>query len=79
MDGDGFDRYSHIAGVVFDVPRNSWKERYALNAAALVKLTGKGRFVEFAGVELDTAVHDRRQIEVTFVGTMVPKDEAIRA
>lgn len=73
-----FDRYGHIAGVEFDVPRNSWKERYALNAAALVKLTGKARFAEIAGVELDTAVNDRRQIEVTFVGTMVPKDEAIR-
>ena len=73
-----FDRFGHIAGVKFDVPRNSWKERYAVNAAALVKLTGKARFAEFAGVELDTAVHDRRQIEVTFVGTMVPKDEAIR-
>jgi hypothetical protein len=73
-----FDRYGHIADVEFDVPRNSWKERYALNAAALVKLTGKARFAEVAGVELDTAVNDRRQIEVTFVGTMVPKDEAIR-
>ena len=73
-----FDRYGHITNVEFDVPRNSWKERYAVNAAALVKLTGKARFAEFAGVELETAVHDRRQIEVTFVGTMVPKDEAIR-
>jgi hypothetical protein len=73
-----FDRYGHISGVEFDVPRNSWKERYAVNAAALVKLTGKARFAEFAGVELDTAMRDRRQIEVTFVGTMVPKDEAIR-
>lgn len=73
-----FDRYGHIGNVEFDVPQNSWKERYAVNAAALVKLTGKARFMEFAGVELDTAVQDRRQIEVTFVGTMVPKDEAIR-
>jgi hypothetical protein len=78
MEKNRFDRYGHIAHVEFDVPRNTWKERYALNAAALVKLTGKARFVEFAGVELDTAVQDRRQIEVTFVGTMVPKDEAIR-
>ena len=74
----GYDRYGHIAGVTFEVSENSWKERYALNAAALVKLTGKARFAEFAGVELNTAVRDRRQIEVTFVGTMVPKDEAIR-
>ena len=73
-----FDRYGHIAGVEFDVPRNSWKQRYALNAAALVKLTGRARFAEFAGVELNTAVEDRRQIEVTFMGTMAPKDEAIR-
>ena len=73
-----FDRYGHITGVEFDLPQNSWKERYAVNAAALVKLTGKARFMEVAGVELDTAVQDRRQIEVTFVGTMVPKDEAIR-
>ena len=79
MDGNNrFDRYGHITGVEFDLPRNSWKERYAVNAAALVKLTGKARFMEVAGVELDTAVQDRRQIEVTFVGTMVPKDEAIR-
>ncbi|MCE9548029.1 MAG: hypothetical protein K8T25_21355 [Planctomycetia bacterium] len=79
MDGKNrFDRYGHISGVEFDVPSNSWKERYALNAAALVKLTGRARFKEFAGVELDTAVNDRRQIEVTFVGTIVPKDEAIR-
>jgi hypothetical protein len=74
----GFDRYGHIDGVEFDVPANSWKERYVLNAAALVKLTGKTRFVEFAGVELDAAVKDRRQIEVTFLGTIVPKDLAIR-
>jgi len=74
----GFDRFGHIANVEFDVPTNSWKQRYVLNAAALLKLTGKARFKEVAGVELDTAVSDRRQIEVTFVGTMVPKDEAIR-
>lgn len=74
----GYDRYGHVAGVSFDVPENSWKERYALNAAALVKLTGRARFAEFAGVELNTAVGDRRQIEVTFVGTMAPKDEVIR-
>lgn len=74
----GFDRYGHIAGVQFEIPKNSWKERYALNAAALVKLTGQARFAEFAGVELDTAVQDRRQMEVTFVGTIVPKDEAVR-
>lgn len=73
-----FDRYGHIAGVEYDVASNSWKERYVLNAAALVKLTGKGKFEQFTGVSLDTAVNDRRQIEVTFLGTMVPKDEAIR-
>ena len=79
MDDDkGFDRFGHIADVEFDVPSNSWRERYVLNAAALVKLTGRARFSQFAGVELDTAVEDRRQIEVTFVGTQVPKDEAIR-
>lgn len=78
MDKSGFDRFGHIAAVEFDVPANSWKERYALNAAALVKLTGTARFAEFAGVGLDTAAQDRRQIEVTFLGTMVPKDEAIR-
>jgi len=74
----GFDRFGHIDNVEFDVPTNSWKQRYVLNAAALLKLTGKARFQEVAGVELDTAVSDRRQIEVTFVGTMVPKDEAVR-
>ncbi len=74
----GFDRYGHISGIEYDIPSNSWKERYALNAAALLKLTGKARFAEFAGVEADIAVRDRRQIEVTFLGTMVPKDEAIR-
>ncbi len=73
-----FDRYGHIAGVEYDVASNSWKERYVLNAAALVKLTGKGKFEQFTGVSLDTAVNDCRQIEVTFLGTMVPKDEAIR-
>ena len=77
-DKNRFDRYGHIAGVTFDVAANSWKERYALNAAALVKLTGKGKFEQYADVSLDTAVNDKRQIEVTFVGTMVPKDEAIR-
>jgi hypothetical protein len=75
---NSFDRYGHILGVTFDVPSNAWKERYVLNAAALVKLTGKARFAEFAGVELNTAARSRRQIEVTFVGTTVPKDEAIR-
>lgn len=74
----GFDRYGHITGVEFDIPANSWKERYAVNAAALVKLAGKARFAEFAGVEVDAAVKDKRQIEVTFLGTIVPKDLAIR-
>lgn len=75
---NSYDRYGHILGVKFDVPSNAWKERYILNAAALVKLTGRARFAEFAGVELSTAAKSRRQIEVTFVGTTVPKDEAIR-
>lgn len=73
-----FDRYGHIAGVSFDAARHSWKERYVVNAAALVQLTGRGSFVQFAGVEVETAVKDRRQIEVTFVGTNVPKAEAVR-
>jgi hypothetical protein len=73
-----FDRYGHIAGVEYDVASNSWKERYVLNAAALVKLTGKAKFEQFTGVSLDTAVNDRQQIEVTFLGTTVPKDEVIR-
>lgn len=75
---EGFDRYGHITNLEFDIPRNTWKERYVLNAAALVKLTGRSRFTEFAGVDVDTAVQNRRQIVVTFVGTIVPKDEAIR-
>jgi hypothetical protein len=77
-DKDRYDRYGHIEGVAFDPASNSWKERFVMNAAALLKLTGKGRFEQYADVELATAVNDKRQIEVTFVGTIVPKDEAIR-
>lgn len=72
-----YDRYGHIAGVEYAVDENSWKQHYVMNAAALLKLTGS-RFMEFAGVSVEAAMHDKRQIDVTFVGTAVPKDEAIR-
>jgi hypothetical protein len=72
-----YDRYGHIAGVEFSIDENSWKQHYVMNAAALLKLTGS-RFIEFAGVTAEAATQDKRQIDVTFVGTTVPKDEAIR-
>ena len=72
-----YDRYGHIAGVEFSIDENSWKQHYVMNAAALLKLTGS-RFMEFAGVTAEAAMADKRQIDVTFVGTTVPKDEAIR-
>jgi hypothetical protein len=48
-----------------------------MNAAALLKLTGS-RFLEYAGVTLDTAVDKNRQLDITFLGTNVPKDKVIR-
>jgi hypothetical protein len=72
-----YDRFGQIEGVQFAVEQNSWKQRHVMNAAALFKLAG-GRFLEFAGLGLEAAVESGRQFEVTFVGTTVPKDEAIR-
>jgi hypothetical protein len=72
-----YDRYGHIRDVEFSIENNSWKQRHVLNAAALFKLAGS-RFMEFAGVGVDVAARDKRQIEVTFIGTNVPKEEAIR-
>lgn len=72
-----YDRYGQIRGVEFSIESNSWKQRHVLNAAALFKLAGS-RFLEYAGVGIDVAARDRRQIEVTFIGTNVPKEEAIR-
>jgi len=34
--------------------------------------------LEYAGVGLDTAVDKNRQIEITFLGTNVPKDKVVR-
>ncbi|HEY2761374.1 MAG TPA: hypothetical protein VGI75_11535, partial [Pirellulales bacterium] len=72
-----YDRFGQIDGVEFSIDQNSWKERYVLNAAALLKLTGS-RFLEYAGVGLEAAVDKNRQIDVTFLGTNVPKDKVIR-
>jgi hypothetical protein len=71
-----YDRFAQIDGVEFAVDQNSWKERYVLNAAALLKLTGS-RFLEYAGVGLEAAVDKNRQIDITFLGTNVPKDKVI--
>ena len=72
-----YDRFGHIQGVQFAIEQNSWKQRHVVNAAALFKLAGS-RFMEYAGVGVAAAAQDKRQIEVTFIGTTVPKDEAIR-
>ena len=72
-----YDRFAQIEGVEFSLDQNTWKEKYVLNAAALLKLTGS-RFLEYAGVGLETAVDKNRQIEITFLGTNVPKDKVIR-
>lgn len=72
-----YDRFGQIEGLEFSVEHNSWKTRQVVNAAALVNLVGS-RFLEFAGVGLEAAVAKKLQIEVTFFGTNVPKDEAIR-
>jgi hypothetical protein len=78
MGGDQrYDRFGQIEGVEFSLDHNSWKTRQVVNAAALYKLVG-GRFLEFAGVGVQAAVDKKLQIEVTFLGTSVPKDEAIR-
>jgi hypothetical protein len=78
MGGDKrYDRYAQIDGIEFSIDQNTWKEKYVLNAAALLKLTGS-RFLEYAGIELDTAVNKNRQIEITFLGTNVPKDKVVR-
>ncbi len=72
-----YDRFGQIDGVEFSIDQNSWKERYVMNAAALLKLTGS-RFLEYAGITLDTAIDKNRQIDITFLGTNVPKDKVIR-
>lgn len=71
-----YDRFAQIDGVEFSIDQNTWKERYMMNAAALLKLTGS-RFLEYAGVTLDTAVDKNRQLDITFLGTNVPKDKVI--
>ncbi len=72
-----YDRFGLIEGVQFSAEQNSWKKRQVVNAAALQKLAGN-RFVEFAGCEFGVAAAEKRMIDVTFVGTQVPKDEAVR-
>jgi hypothetical protein len=72
-----YDRFGQIEGLQFSVEQNSWKTRSVVNATALFNLVGS-RFMEFAGVGVDAAVDKKLQIEVTFFGTNVPKDEAIR-
>jgi hypothetical protein len=72
-----YDRFGHIEGVEFSLEKNSWKKRFVMNGAALMKLAGS-RFLEFAGVSAEGAADKRKRMEVTFVGTTVPKDEAIR-
>jgi hypothetical protein len=72
-----YDRFAQIDGVEFSIDQNTWKERYMMNAAALLKLTGS-RFLEYAGVTLDTAIDKNRQLDITFLGTNVPKDKVIR-
>src|SRR5262249_42127792 len=59
-----YDRFGQIEGVEFSIDQNSWKERYVMNAAALLKLTGS-RFLEYAGITLDAAVDKNRQIDIT--------------
>lgn len=72
-----YDRFGQIEGIQFAVDHNSWKTRQVVNAAALFSLVGS-RFMEFAGIGIQAAVDRRLQIEVTFLGTNVPKEEAIR-
>jgi hypothetical protein len=72
-----YDRFGQIEGVEFPLEKNSWKKRFVMNGAALMKIAGS-RFLEFAGVGIEGAADKKKQIEVTFVGTTVPKDEAIR-
>lgn len=73
-----YDRFGQIDGVKFEIDHNSWKEHYVLNAAALFKLTGS-RFLEFAGVGVDAAAASKQQIDVTFLGVNVPKEEVVRS
>jgi hypothetical protein len=73
-----YDRFGQIEGVKFDIDPNSWKEHYVLNAAALFKLTGS-RFLEFAGVGVEAAAANKQQIEVTFLGVNIPKEEVVRS
>jgi hypothetical protein len=72
-----YDRFGQIQGVEFPLEQNSWKKRFAMNGAALMKIAG-GRFLEFAGLGVDAKADKKSQFQVTFVGTTVPKDEAVR-
>lgn len=72
-----YDRFGQIEGVEFPLEKNSWKKRFVMNGAALMKIAGS-RFLEFAGLGVDAKADKQRQFQVTFVGTTVPKDEAIR-
>jgi hypothetical protein len=73
-----YDRFGQIEGVKFEIDPNSWKEHYVLNAAALFKLTGS-RFLEFAGVGVEAAAANKQQIEVTFLGVNIPKEDVVRS
>lgn len=73
-----YDRFGQIEGVKFEIDHNSWKEHYVLNAAALFKLTGS-RFLEFAGVGIEAAAASKQQIDVTFLGVNIPKEEVVRS
>ena len=75
-DDKRYDRFAQIDGIEFSIDQNTWKEKYMLNAAALLKLTGS-RFLEYAGVGLEAAVDKNRQIEITFLGTNLPKDKVL--
>jgi hypothetical protein len=78
MGGDKrYDRFGQIEGVEFPLEQNSWKKRFVMNGAALMKIAGS-RFLEFAGLGVDAKADKKSQFQVTFVGTTVPKDEAVR-
>lgn len=76
-DDKRYDRFGQIDGVEFDAGPNSWRQHFVVDGKALLKLAGS-RFMEFCGLGVDAAADKTNKIEVTFIGTALPKEEAIR-
>jgi hypothetical protein len=61
-----------------EIDRNTWMAKCRVNAQALLQLTGKARFQEYAHASFDVAASNKSQIDVTFVVADVPKSKIVK-